>query len=36
LFDVSVAFMSMHLGFLRVQKSFKMCLGADRTLLIIF
>jgi hypothetical protein len=32
-FDVSVAFMSMHLGFSCVQKAFKTRLGADQKLL---
>jgi hypothetical protein len=35
-FDLSVAFMSMHLGFSCVQKAFKTCLGADQKLLRIF
>jgi hypothetical protein len=35
-FDVSVAFMSMHLGFSCVQKAFKRCLGAHQKLLRIF
>jgi hypothetical protein len=36
LFDVSVAFMSMHLGFSCVQKASKTRLGADQNLLRIF
>jgi hypothetical protein len=35
-FDLSVAFMSMHLGFSCMQKAFKTRLGADQKLLRIF